>query len=81
VLDAKLRQTERRLWVEWLLVGRRRFWIALAVLLALGFILAVQLLYLDGVSHLNHNELRQFVHRQERYPRAYGPLLERLHSE
>jgi hypothetical protein len=81
MVATKLRRAERRLWIEWLLVGRRRFWIALGFLLMLGIALAVQLLYADGVSHLSHSELRQFVHRQERYPRTYGPILERLHSE
>lgn len=81
MVAAKLRRAERRLWIEWLLVGKRRFWIVLGFLLALAIAVTVQLLYADGVSHLNHSELRRFVHRQERYPHTYGPLLERLHGE
>jgi hypothetical protein len=58
-------RAERRIWIEWLLLGKRRFWVALGFVLALALVLAVQLLYVDGVSH--HS--------------TYGPLLERLHSE
>jgi hypothetical protein len=81
MFEPRLRRAERRLWIEWLLEGRRRLWTTVGVLLALALALAVQLLYLEGVSHLSHSGLRHFVHRQERYPRAYGPLLERLHRE
>jgi hypothetical protein len=76
----RIERAERWALMEWILVGGRRWWLLVFVLLMLAMSAAIGILYADGVSHLNHKEFRTFVRRQEEMPHPYGPLFERVHQ-
>lgn len=66
--------------MEWIVVGGRRWWLLAFLLLGLALTAGSLIVYADGVSHLNHRELRSLIRREEETPKSYGPIFERIHQ-
>jgi hypothetical protein len=64
--------------MEWILVGGRRWWLLVGLLLTVILSSAIGILYANGVSHLDRAERRRFVQTQQELPRAYGPLFYKI---
>ncbi len=62
---------------------RQRVFLVAGFLFFVALATAAGLLYANGVSHLNRNELRHFVHRQAEEPKSSeeAPIVERIPPE
>jgi hypothetical protein len=76
--QGRVRRAERWALMEWILVGGRRWWLLIGLLLMMAVSVAMLLLLADGVSHLNPTEQRQFFRYEEKFPQPRGPLLRHL---